>query len=66
MRDYDFRPTLYDGRLVFSHPINGYASVGFSQQIIGRLDGMNECGLVVGLHFVNNEYRGGGLYCFND
>ncbi|GAB0166675.1 C45 family autoproteolytic acyltransferase/hydolase [Lysinibacillus sp. CTST325] len=61
IRNYDFSPTLYDARLVFSNPMNGYASVGFSQQIIGRLDGMNEYGLVVGLHFVNNEYNGEGF-----
>ncbi|WP_332650842.1 C45 family peptidase [Lysinibacillus sp. 54212] len=61
VRNYDFSPELYDARLVFSNPINGYASVGFSQQVIGRLDGMNEKGLVVGLHFVNNEHKGEGF-----
>ena len=39
-RNYDFSPEIYDARLVFSNPISGYASVGFSQQVIGRLDGM--------------------------
>lgn len=52
---------MYDARFVFTNPIDGYASVGFSQQIIGRLDGMNEKGLVVGLHFVNNEYKKEGF-----
>jgi len=61
IRNYDFSPSLYDARLVFSNPLKGYASVGFSQQIIGRLDGMNEKGLVVGLHFVNNEWHGDGF-----
>ena len=61
VRNYDFSPALYDARLVFSNPSEGYASVGFSQQIIGRLDGMNEKGLVVGLHFVNNEWEGDGF-----
>lgn len=61
VRNYDFSPVLYDARLVFSNPMNGYASVGFSQQVIGRLDGMNEKGLVVGLHFVNDEHRGEGF-----
>lgn len=60
-RNYDFSPELYDARLVFSKPTNGYASVGFSQQVVGRLDGMNEKGLVVGLHFVNNEHKGEGF-----
>lgn len=61
VRNYDFSPELYDARLVFSNPIDGYASVGFSQQVIGRLDGMNEKGLVVGLHFVNNEHKAEGF-----
>jgi predicted choloylglycine hydrolase len=60
-RNYDFSPEMYDARLVFMQPLNGYASVGFSQQIIGRLDGMNEKGFVVGLHFVNNEHKGEGF-----
>ncbi|UFT99242.1 C45 family peptidase [Radiobacillus kanasensis] len=53
-RNYDFSPDLYDGRLVIMKPENGFASVGFSHQLVGRLDGMNEKGLVVGLHFVND------------
>lgn len=61
VRNYDFSPELYDARLVFSNPIVGYASVGFSQQVIGRLDGMNEKGLVVGLHFVNNQHGAEGF-----
>lgn len=61
VRNYDFSPEMYDARLVFSNPIGGYASVGFSQQVIGRLDGMNEKGLVVGLHFVNDEHKGEGF-----
>ncbi|MBB4824925.1 putative choloylglycine hydrolase [Sporosarcina luteola] len=60
-RNYDFSHELYDARLVFMQPETGYASVGFSQQVTGRLDGMNEKGLVVGLHFVNNRYRGKGF-----
>ncbi|MGE6261077.1 C45 family autoproteolytic acyltransferase/hydrolase [Heyndrickxia sporothermodurans] len=61
IRNYDFTPELYDARLVFCQPENGYASVGFSQQIMGRLDGMNEKGLVVGLHFVNQAYKKEGF-----
>ena len=61
IRNYDFSPELYDARLVFSNPTNGYASVGFGQQVIGRLDGINEKGLVVGLHFVNNSHSAEGF-----
>ncbi|MEW9108258.1 MAG: C45 family peptidase [Cytobacillus gottheilii] len=55
VRNYDFSPDLYDARLVCLQPNKGYASIGFSQQICGRLDGMNEKGLVIGLHFVNDQ-----------
>lgn len=55
VRNYDFSPALYDARIVFAKPTSGYASVGFSQQVVGRLDGMNEHGLVVGLHLVNEK-----------
>ncbi|KGA97512.1 peptidase C45 [Alkalihalobacillus alcalophilus ATCC 27647 = CGMCC 1.3604] len=61
VRNYDFSPEMYDARLVFMNPVDGYSSVGFSQQVIGRLDGMNEKGLVVGLHFVNNNHREEGF-----
>ncbi|WP_404469657.1 C45 family autoproteolytic acyltransferase/hydolase [Sutcliffiella horikoshii] len=57
VRNYDFSPDLYDARFVITNPDNGFATVGFSQQVIGRLDGMNEKGLVVGLHFVNDQHR---------
>lgn len=61
VRNYDFSPEMYDARLVFTKPTDGYASVGFSQQVIGRLDGMNEKGLVVGMHFVNNKHKEEGF-----
>ncbi|MGY0694828.1 C45 family autoproteolytic acyltransferase/hydrolase [Virgibacillus sp. FSP13] len=61
VRNYDFSPEFYDGRFVFSQPAQGYASAGFSQQMIGRLDGMNEKGLVIGLHLVNEQRSGVGF-----
>lgn len=61
VRNYDFSPELYDARLVFFKPTVGYASVGFSQQVVGRLDGINEHGLVIGLHLVNEKHSKTGL-----
>ncbi|MBP2076372.1 C45 family autoproteolytic acyltransferase/hydolase [Oceanobacillus polygoni] len=55
VRNYDFNDEVYDARFVCINPDNGYASIGFSQHIVGRLDGMNEKGLVIGLHFVNEK-----------
>ncbi|QDP41886.1 C45 family autoproteolytic acyltransferase/hydolase [Radiobacillus deserti] len=60
-RNYDFSPDIYDGRLVIAKPEKGFASIGFSQHLTGRLDGMNEKGLVVGLHYVNNTPKGDGF-----
>lgn len=61
VRNYDFNDMLYDARFIFYKSSKGYASVGFSQQILGRLDGMNEKGLVIGLHFVNDNCTGKGF-----
>jgi predicted choloylglycine hydrolase/DNA-binding transcriptional MerR regulator len=61
VRNYDFSDELYDARLVLFKPNEGYASIGFSQQIAGRLDGMNEKGLVVGLHLVNENVNRKGF-----
>lgn len=61
VRNYDFNDMLYDARFIFYKSSSGYASVGFSQQILGRLDGMNEKGLVIGLHFVNDNYAEEGF-----
>src|SRR5690625_2208134 len=61
VRNYDLSPDLYDGHFVFSHSKESYASDGFSKHIVGRLDGMNEKGRVVGLHLVNQFVREKGL-----
>lgn len=60
-RNYDFHHKLYDGRIFINHSEDHYTSIGFSQHRLGRLDGMNEKGLVVGLHFVNSERGGRGF-----
>ncbi|MBE5099584.1 peptidase C45 [Bacillus aryabhattai] len=60
VRNYDFSPDIYDGLLLLLDAKNVLASCGYSLQIIGRHDGVNESGLAIGLHFVNNqEYQEG-------
>lgn len=60
VRNYDFSPTLYDGLFSLNQPENALASAGYNLQVLGRHDGVNEKGLVIGLHFVSNdEYRTG-------
>lgn len=61
VRNYDFSPELYDNRFVLLQPREGFASVGHSLHIIGRHEGVNEKGLFIALHFVNNQQPNVGL-----
>ncbi|SDJ16345.1 C45 family autoproteolytic acyltransferase/hydolase [Salimicrobium halophilum] len=60
VRNYDFSPAFYDGIFSLLQPEKFLASAGYNLQILGRHDGVNEQGLVIGLHFVSNDgYRKG-------
>ncbi|WP_017187698.1 C45 family autoproteolytic acyltransferase/hydolase [Alkalibacillus haloalkaliphilus] len=60
VRNYDFSPELYDGIFCLVQPESSLATAGYNLQILGRHDGINQKGLVMGLHFVsNNEYSKG-------
>ncbi len=59
-RNYDFSPLLYDGIFSMIQTNSNLASAGYNLQLLGRHDGVNEKGLVIGFHFVSNEgYRKG-------
>ncbi|MEA2942046.1 MAG: hypothetical protein QOD09_2575, partial [Bradyrhizobium sp.] len=60
-RNYDFRPRYYGAQFVLLQARGSYASVGSSHQLTGRLDGMNEHGLTIGLHQVKQSPRFPGL-----
>ena len=62
-RNYDYGPRLYDRLLVAVQPAGVHASIGFSERFTGRVDGMNEHGLVVGLHMVSEATWKPGLVC---
>ncbi|WP_050181262.1 C45 family autoproteolytic acyltransferase/hydolase [Domibacillus robiginosus] len=62
-RNYDYHPKTYEGRLLLWQPDDGYASVGISGRLVGRIDGMNEKGLVIGFHFVNRRRAEDGFTC---
>lgn len=60
-RNYDFKPRRYGARFALVQASGHYASIGASEQLTGRLDGMNERGLVIGLHRVRVSPRGLGF-----
>jgi predicted choloylglycine hydrolase len=62
-RNYDYRPRHYGARLAAVQVAGSYASIGASEILTGRLDGMNERGLVIGLHLVRMRPRYFGLSC---
>ncbi|MBM7570842.1 C45 family autoproteolytic acyltransferase/hydolase [Aquibacillus albus] len=64
IRNYDYHPKTYEGRFVFFQPTDGgYAFVGPSQRVVGRTDGINEHGLVVGYNFMHRKKPGDGFIC---
>jgi predicted choloylglycine hydrolase len=63
VRNYDYHPKTYEGRFLFWAPTTGYASIGFATRMIGRMDGMNEKGLVVAYNFVNRLRAEEGVIC---
>jgi predicted choloylglycine hydrolase len=62
-RNYDYRPRHYGARLAFVQPAGSFASLGASEMLTGRLDGMNKRGLTVGLHRVRTSPRLPGFSC---
>lgn len=61
IRNYDFTPRVYDARFVIQQPHEVYASMGNSLHVMGRTEGVNEKGLSIALHFVNDQDSGKGL-----
>jgi predicted choloylglycine hydrolase len=60
-RNYDYRPRYYAAQFTFLQARGSYASIGSTHLLTGRLDGMNEHGLMIGLHQVKKSPRFPGL-----
>ena len=54
-RNYDYSVGKYNSMLLAIQPKGVNASIGFSDRFTGRVDGMNEHGLCVALHLVNQS-----------
>lgn len=64
VRNYDSHPRGYEGRYIFYQPTDrGYAFMGPTMQITGRIDGMNEKGLVIGYNFTHTKKSADGFLC---
>lgn len=64
VRNYDSHPVGYEGRYMFYQPTDqGYAVLGPTMQITGRIDGMNEKGLVLGYNFTHSKKSSDGFIC---
>jgi predicted choloylglycine hydrolase len=60
-RNYDNKPRYYGARFVLMQASGSHASIGASALLTGRIDGMNQHGLTLGLHRVRKSPRFPGL-----
>src|SRR5699024_130460 len=64
IRNYDSHPRSYEGRYLLYQPTDGgYATIGPSMQVTGRIDGMNEKGLTMAYNFTHRKQSAARVVC---
>lgn len=65
VRNYDYHPATYDGRYLLYQPNDGgLAQIGPTSRVTGRMDGMNEAGLVMAYNFMHRKKPANGFVCY--
>lgn len=65
VRNYDYHPATYDGRYLLYQPNDGgLAQIGPTSRVTGRMDGMNESGLVMAYNFMHRKHPANGFVCY--
>lgn len=61
IRNYDFSPDVYDYMFAVKNTSKAYATCGYTFHCTGLHEGVNEHGLAVAMHYVNNRNQQKGF-----
>lgn len=65
VRNYDYHPATYDGRYLLYEPSDGgFAQMGPTSRVTGRMDGLNSAGLSMGYNFMHRKKPADGFVCY--